>query len=334
MRDVAAVASVDPSVVSRILSGDERLAVRPETRRRVLDTIERLGYRPNVAARALKTAETLAIGMVIPDFANVAYAEIARGAEQRASELGYILLVASGRMQDRLPMLEGRVDGLLYAVATSDDHAAGRLPVRIPSLLVNRREPGLGPSIVGNDEECAVAAVQHLIELGHRRIAHIVAESAVDTGRRRLAGYLRAMRAAGLTASPTLTVPVALDEAGGYEATLELLQLEPRPTAIFVATARWGLGALAACDALGLAVPSDISIVAFSDLPIGRFMQPALTTVQLPLETMGRRAVEMLLELITGHEINDVIVDEPPHLTVRESTGPPPIDPASPRSPG
>jgi LacI family transcriptional regulator len=325
MRDVAAVASVDPSVVSRILSGDERLAVRPETRQRVLDTVERLGYRPNMAARALKTAQTMAIGMVIPDFANAAYAEIARGAEERASELGYILLLASGHMQDRLPMLEGRVDGLLYAIATSDARGPSRLPERIPSLLVNRREPGLGPSIVGNDEQCAVVAVRHLVGLGHRRIAHIVAESSVDTGRRRTAGYATAMQEAGLPVSPTPTGHAAFDEAGGYQATLELLRLDPRPTAIFVATARWALGALAACDELGLSVPADISIVAFSDLPIARYMHPALTTVQLPLVTMGRRAVEMLLERINGHEVEDAVVDDPPQLTVRASTGPPPV---------
>ena len=324
MRDVAAVANVDTSVVSRVLSGDQRLAVRPETRQRVLEAVARLGYRPNIAARTLKTAQTMAIGMVVPDFANAAYAEIARGAEQRAAELDYILLLASGSIQDRLPMLEGRIDGLLYAIATSDHSGPNRLPERIPSLLVNRREPGLGPSIVGNDEECAVVVMEYLIGLGHRRIAHIVAESAVDTGRRRTAGYLRAMSAAGLPVFPNLTAKASVDEAGGYQATLELLRRDSPPTAIFVATARWALGALAACDELGLSVPEDVSIVAFSDVPIARYMRPALTTVQLPLVTMGRLAVEMLLELMSGEDVEDAMVDDPPVLTVRASAGPPP----------
>ncbi len=324
MRDVAAVAGVDASVVSRVLSGDERLLVRPETRQRVLDAVERLGYRPNIAARMLKTARTMAIGMVIPDFANAAYAQIAHGAEQRAHELGYILLVASGTIQDRLPQLHGRVDGLLYAIATSDPSAPIRLPEGMPSLLVNRREPRLGPSIVGNDEACAVLATQHLIELGHRRIAHIVANVAVDTGRRRTAGYVRAMSEAGLPVAPDLAIETQFDERGGYEATLELLRRDPPPTAIFVATARWALGALAACDELGVRVPEDFSIVAFSDIPIGRFLHPALTTVQLPLVEMGDRAIDMLLRLVNGEQVEDVMLDDPPQLTVRASTGPPP----------
>jgi LacI family transcriptional regulator len=323
MRDVAAVAGVDTSVVSRVLSGDERLLVRPETRQRVLDTVARLGYRPNVAARMLKTSRAMAIGMVIPDFANVAYAEIARGAEQRASELGYILLLASGRIQDRLPMLQGRVDGLLYAIATSDPSIPMRLPEGMPSLLVNRREPGLGPSVVGNDEASAALATQHLIDLGHRRIAHIVANVAVDTGRRRTAGYARTMNAAGLPVPPELTIETSFDESGGYEATLELLRRDPRPTALFVATARWALGALAACEELGVEVPGDLSIVAFSDIPIARFLHPALTTVQLPLTTMGSRAVDMLLKLIDGEDVEDVMLDDEPQLTVRASTAPP-----------
>lgn len=325
MRDVAAVAGVDTSVVSRVLSGDERLAVRPETRQRVLDTVARLGYRPNVAARALKTAQTMAIGMVIPDFSNLAYGEIARGAEQRAAEFGYIVLVASGNIEARLPMLEGRVDGLLYAIATSDEGRGNRLPERMPSLLVNRREPGLGPSIIGNDDDCAAVATQHLIDLGHKRIAHFVAELSVDTTRRRTAGYLRAMAEAGLPVVPS--VPVAsFDETGGYEAALALMSQTPRPTAIFAATARWAHGAMAALEELELSVPGDVSIVTLSDLPMARFTRPALTTVQLPLVTMGSRAAEMIIKLINGEEVEDAVVDDPPQLLVRSSSGPPPAE--------
>ena len=323
MRDVAAVAGVDTSVVSRVLNGDERLAIRPETRERVLDAVTRLGYRPNLAARTLKTAQTMALGMVVPDFANAAYAEIARGAEQRASEFGYILLLASGNTQDRLPMLEGRIDGLLYAIATSDPRGPRRLPERIPSLLVNRREPGLGPSIVGNDEDCAELATQHLIDLGHRRIAHLVAEPSVDTSRRRAAGYRRAMSMAGLPVTGDLTVETSVDEGGGYHAALALMRSESPPTAIFVTTARWALGVLAACEEAGASVPEDVSIVAFSDVPIARYMHPALTTVQLPLVTMGAGAVDMLLQLIDGTNVDDVMVTDPPRLDVRASTAPP-----------
>jgi LacI family transcriptional regulator len=327
MRDVAAVAGVDISVVSRVLSGDERLVVRPETRERVLEAVTRLNYRPNIAARALKTARTMAIGMVVPDLANTAYTEIARGADERAAELGYTLLVASGRMQERLPTLEGRIDGLLYAVATSDSTAPHRLPEQIPSLLVNRREPGLGASIIANDEEGVALATQHLIDLGHTHIGLIVADFSVDTHRRRAAGYRRAMRAAGLPDASESILETAFDEAGGYEATLELLRREPRPTALFVArgpTVPWTLGALAACDELGVSVPDDLSLIVLSDVPIADYLRPAVTSLELPLATLGSRAIDQLLRLIDGEAVADAMVDEPPRLMVRETTAAPP----------
>lgn len=327
MRDVAAVAGVDISVVSRVLSGDERLVVRPETRERVLEAVRRLNYRPNVAARTLKTARTMAIGMVVPDLANTAYTEIARGAEQRAAEFGYILLVASGRTQERLPMLEGRIDGLLYAVATSGSTISQRIPEQIPSLLVNRREPGLGASIIANDEEGAALATQHLIDLGHTQIAQIVAEFSVDTHRRRAAGYRRAMRDAGLPDSSDVILETAFDEAGGYQATLELLRRRPRPTALFVArgpTVPWTLGALAACDEMGVSVPDDMSLIVLSDVPIADYLRPPLTSLELPLGTLGSRAIDLLLRLIDGEDVGDATVDEPPRLIIRGTTAAPP----------
>src|SRR5579859_3136367 len=120
IRDVAAAAGVDASVVSRVLSGDDRLSVKPETRQRVLDAVERLQYRPNRAARTLRTARTMALGLVVPDLANATYAEISRGADAEAAQHGYILLIAMGTLAERLHLLEGRVDGLLYAIATSE----------------------------------------------------------------------------------------------------------------------------------------------------------------------------------------------------------------------
>lgn len=324
MRDVAAVAGVDPSVVSRVLSGDERLSVRPETRRRVLDAVARLDYKPNTAARMLKTARAMAIGMVVPDLANAAYAEIARGAEERASESGYILLIASGRVYDRLEILEGRTDGLLYAIATSDNLEPARLPASMPSLLVNRREPGLGPSIVVDDEAAAALATEHLIALGHRRVAHVAGPRLADTSRRRLAGYMSAMNAAGAPVLPSHIVETRFDEAGGYEAASALLAADPRPTAVFVANTRAAIGALAACHAHGVQVPQDISIVGFDDVAPAPYLEPPLTTVRRPLSLMGARAVDMLVQLIDGEAVEDVLVDDPPELVRRASSAGPP----------
>ena len=155
IRDVAAAAGVDASVVSRVLSGDDRLSVKPETRQRVLDAVERLQYRPNRAARTLRTATTMALGIVVPDLANATYAEISRGAEAESARHGYILLIVMGSLFERLRLLEGRVDGLLYAIATSETLDRERIPEGPPSLLVNRHEPGMGPSVTVDDAGAA-----------------------------------------------------------------------------------------------------------------------------------------------------------------------------------
>jgi LacI family transcriptional regulator len=323
LRDIAAEAGVDTSVVSRVLSGDTRLSIRPETRQRVLETASRLKYRPNTAARTLKTARTMAIGMVVPDLANVNYATIARGADERAATAGYTLLVASGTASERLPDLHGRIDGLLVGMATTETPRLGDFGGGIPALLVNRREPCGIPSVTVDDAAGARLAVQHLLSLGHRRIAHVAGPQNADTARRRLHGYESALEAAGLDRLPELVAEASFDEAGGHVAATRLLRLEPHPTAIFVANVRAAIGALAAARRLGLRAPEDVSIVGFHDAPFASYLDPPLTTVRMPLAEMGHQAMDNLLAILGGGHVDDVMVATPPELAVRASSGPP-----------
>ena len=197
LRDVAEAAGVDTSIASRILSGDGALTVRPDTRQRVLEAASRLAYRPNTAARTLKTRKTMAIGMIVPELTNVAYATIALGADERASRAGYALLVATGSVRDRLDAIDGRIDGLLVGIATSETVRIGDLGGPLPTVLVNRHELLGLPSVTVDDEAGSALATEHLLSLGHRHIGHVAGPQNSDTGRRRLAGYERAMRAAG-----------------------------------------------------------------------------------------------------------------------------------------
>lgn len=320
LRDVAAAAGVDTSVVSRVLSGDRRLSIRPETRQRVLEAAARLQYRPNTAARALRTARTMAIGMVVPDLANVNYATIAQGAEERASTAGYALLVASGSATERLADLHGRIDGLLVGVATSETPRLGDFGGRLPALLVNRREPCGIPSVIVDDQAGAAIATEHLLTLGHRRLGHIAGPQNADTARRRLAGFRAALEAAGIELDPRAIAETSFDEAGGHVAAARLLRLDPRPTALFVANVRAAIGAMAAATRLGLRIPADISLVAFHDVPFASYLSPPLTTVRMPLQEMGRQAVDNLLALVGGGTVDDVMVGTPPELVVRSST--------------
>jgi LacI family transcriptional regulator len=320
LSDVAAAAGVDTSVVSRVLSGDRRLSIRPETRQRVLEAAARLQYRPNTAARALKTARTMAIGMVVPDLANVNYATIAQGAEERASTAGYALLVASGSVTERLADLHGRIDGLLVGMATSETPRLGDFGGRLPALLVNRREPCGIASVVVDDRAGAAIATEHLLTLGHRRLGHIAGPQNADTARRRLAGFRAALEAAGIEPDPQAIAETSFDEAGGHVAATRLLRLDPRPTALFVANVRAAIGAMAAASRLGLSIPDDLSLVGFHDAPFASFLSPPLTTVRMPLHEMGRQAVDHLLTLLGGEPVEDVMVGTPPELVVRSST--------------
>lgn len=323
IRDVAAAAGVDASVVSRVLSGDDRLSVKPETRQRVLDAVERLQYRPNRAARTLRTATTMALGIVVPDLANATYAEISRGAEAESARHGYILLIVMGSLFERLRLLEGRVDGLLYAIATSETLDRERIPEGPPSLLVNRHEPGMGPSVTVDDAGAARMATGYLADLGHRAIAHISGPPHTDTARRRAAGYSSELSDRGIAVPGQWIVASSFDEAGGYRAATELLTNDPRPTAIFVANTRAAIGAVAAAHALGIAIPRDLSIVGFDEIPIADYLQPPLTTLRRPLAQMGARAVQLLLELIEGGSVESEMLATPSELVVRGSTGPP-----------
>jgi LacI family transcriptional regulator len=323
LRDVAEAAGVDTSIASRILSGDGALTVRPDTRARVLEAASRLSYRPNTAARALKTRKTMAIGMIVPELNNVAYATIAMGADERASLAGYALLVATGAVRDRLDAIDGRIDGLLVGIATSETIRMGDLGGPLPTVLVNRHELLGLPSVTVDDETGCALGTEHLLALGHRHVGHVAGPQNSDTGRRRQAGYVRALRAAGIEPPSDWIVEASYDEAGGELAASRLLRANPLPTALFVANIRAAIGALAAARRLGLSVPEDLSLVGFHDAQVAGYLDPPLTTVKMPLREMGSAAVESLLALLEGRLVDDVRVAMPPELVVRASTAPP-----------
>jgi LacI family transcriptional regulator len=176
--DVARAAGVGASTASRVLNGDPTISIRPETRERIFRAARRLNYRPNAFARGLKLARTMTLGMVIPNLAYPVNAEIIRGAERRAAAAGYVILLAdaeefvqAGEAYQRL-LLERRVDGLLIASASTSEELLGELAEHgLPFVLVNRRVPRLGPSVTVDDALGMRLAVEHLVGLGHRRIA-------------------------------------------------------------------------------------------------------------------------------------------------------------------
>jgi LacI family transcriptional regulator len=323
LADVARLACVDPSVVSRVINEDDRLVIKPETRERVVQAIEELRYTPNAAARSLRTAQSGTFGLLIPDFTNPIYAEIIKGAEQAANTQDALLLTGTAladRPERYVRMLvSGQIEGLLLAsdrmspAAIESIVGTGR-----PIVSVNQRIPGIHRMILADDERASQMVVEHLVSLGHTRIAHIRGPRDSDTARRRLNGYRRALKAAGLTES--CIVGDGYTSEAGAAAMIKLISLRQRPTAVLVANVAAAVGALSAARRAGVRVPRDISVAAIHDLPLAGNLVPALTTVRMPLAEMGRRG--MLALFAQDAAGGRTVVREATELIIRESTGP------------
>ena len=329
LRDVAAVAQVDPSVVSRVLSGDPRLTITPETRRRVLDATKKLEYIPNIQARGFRLRRTWTIGFVLPDVSNPVYVQIVQGAQVRAQEKGYALALSSpldGQSVDltfaRL-LEQRRFDGLLVAsglIADSrmQDLAHGHAPV----VVVNRRVNGVDSSVIVDDAAGAKVATTHLLDLGHTKIAHIGGPTNVDTSIRRRSGFIAATKNHRI-ADPMVVDAGAYPPQAGYDAAMQILDAPHGITGIFAANVMLALGAIKAARARGRRVPDDLSVVALHDFPLAEFFEPPLTTVALPLRELGAAAVDMLHSRIEGAASEERMLAIPPRLIMRGSSARP-----------
>jgi LacI family transcriptional regulator len=324
--EVASSAGVSVATVSRVLNG--KGPVSEEARRRVLHAVEALGYVPHGGARSLSTRRTMNIGVLLPDVHGAFFSEIVRGIDLAARAAGYHILV-SGSHSDLaettavLQALHGRIDGLILLTAGIGAEWLRRtLPARLPVVLLhNSGEEGDRDSIRIDNRLGARLAADHLLDLGHRRIALICGPPGnVDADERRR-GFREALAARGLAAALDLELPGDFAEESGFRAGESLADLPHPPTAIFAANDAMAIGCLAALRGRGLRVPDDVSLAGFDDVPIARFLTPALTTVQVPIAEIGGRALDRLVEILTsGREAvkrHDVVT---PTLAVRAST--------------
>lgn len=330
LKELSQLAGVHPSTVARVLQNDPRQRVSEELRARILKLAQERQYRPNSVARSLRTKRSAVLGALIPDIANPFFASVLRGMEDAAAERDYSIILTNtddlpAREAAGLAMLRDRqVDGLLLATARRHDLAIERLAAeRVPFVLVNRHTDPITPNaVVPDDYAGACAAVEHLLSLGHSRIAHIAGSEDVSTGYLRRQGYLDTMRRHGAHVDPALLVPGSFREPGGYEAMRSLLALSDAPTAVFAVNDLAALGALHALADAGLRAPDDISVVGFNDLFHATHVTPQLTTMQVPHRAMGARAVERLLAMIIDGVWPESPLLLPATLIVRKSSGP------------
>ena len=326
IRDVARRADVSVASVSRVLTGAG--AVTEATRKRVMEAVEALQYVPHSGARSLSTSKTNTVGVILPDLFGEYFSELIRGMDLAARSLGYHLIVSSSHddaeeASAAIRSMRGRVDGLIVlsphlGAANLAANLAGRLPV----LLMNGGADAGRPSIVVDNHGGAVAAVEHLIATGRRRIAHIAGPAGNLEAEARLAGYLEAMAAAGL---PTTVVDGAFTKASGHEAGVQLAAMAPRPDGVFAANDNMAIGAMLALQEAGVRVPEDLAIVGFDDVPLAGLVHPGLTTLRINIAGMGRRALERLVNHIQSAGAADAdaaceVVR--PELVVRPSTNP------------
>jgi LacI family transcriptional regulator len=330
LRDVARVAGVDRSVVSRVINDDPGLSIRAETRTRIQAAVRQVGYVPNIAARSLRKAESGTLGLVIPDYANPVYAEIIAGAEARARESRHVLLTGSVRQQGGsveefvTTLGGGRVDALLLAGVRLDRPAVAVLERSgTPWLLLNSQQESIPWTVSLDDRWAAALGLGHLAELGHRRIAHLQGPARSDTARRRRDGYQQALEAHGLEFDPALLVRGDYTASGGRLAMQELLESGVEFSGVLAANVASALGAIHEAARQGVRVPAQVSVVCVNDLDLADYVQPSLTTVRMPLFELGRRGADLLLNA-DGRPPVHVVIREPIELVWRGSTGPPP----------
>lgn len=332
MSDVAAKAGVSTTTVSLVLSGKAGSQIPDVTKARVVEASRQLGYRTNTVARNLRRQTTDTIGLISDTIASTPYAGLMiHGADQAAAAADMTLMIVNTERDPAVEtraiesMLARQVDAIIYATMWHQLVQPPALLKEVHSVLLDAKSTDPSDSwVVPDDETGGYTGTAHLIAAGHRRIGYIHEVNPYPAQVERLAGHRRALEEYGIEADPALVATDKNDPFGGTAAAAHLLQLEQAPTAIQCYTDRMAMGAYRAVRRAGLTIPDDISIIGYDDQDqIAPWLDPPLTTVQLPHEAMGRWAVEHLLGVLSGATVGPRHERLECPLVVRDSVAPP-----------
>lgn len=322
IQDVAKAAGVSVSTVSRVLNNKDDVA--PDTYAKVQQVIRELGYTSSLAARSMRSRKTNVIGLVVPDLEQAFSIQIVKGVNRSIQTLGYDLLVYTGgnfsrdtwaaREQQYVSLLNGSIaDGTIVVTPT-----ASHFSTHFPLIAV---DPHLDttefPAIISTNRDGALAAMEYLISIGHKRIGFIGGRPDLISATRRLLGYKDGLQQAGLLCDPELIQIGDFTQETGYKCAQKLLVLPNRPTAIFAANDKSAIGVIEAAQDIGLQVPNDLSVVGFDNIEEAAYVQGGLTTVDQSIDQMGYIAAEMLVKLIQGIALDDNLYKIPTRLVVR-----------------
>ncbi|MGH3662537.1 MAG: LacI family DNA-binding transcriptional regulator [Micromonosporaceae bacterium] len=297
--DVAAAAGVSKSTVSRIL--DERLPRSDsETAQRVRRAAAELGYFRDVSAASLRRGKTMTVGVVVPRLTDTVMAMLYESLAHACLRAGQFAIVATTDDEpnaDRAAveaLLQRRVDGLVLSTARRDDDFPRELVARDVPYVLALRTDGHSPSSVGDDKLGGYLATRHLLDLGHRRVGLIAGPQHTSSARGRVEGYRQAMAEAGADVNPTWVVESTFGMESGAEAAAALMNLQPRPTAVFAVNDNTAIGALSTFEKRGLSVPQDISLVGYNDIPIVSRLSVPMTSVRVPFDQIAAATLELL----------------------------------------
>lgn len=325
IRDVSKLAGVSVATVSRVINQSGYVNI--ETEKKVRTAMETLSYRPSEIARSLAGKQTSTVALIVPDILNPFFPEIARSIERAANEHGYTVILCNSDDDEKreahyFSILEQKkIDGILLASYTIRPHQILELQKSVPVVIIDNRfaDHYAIPSFISKNKEGAVQAVQHLAELGCRRIAHICGPSGVVSAMDRLAGFEEECKRQGLY-HPSLIVKGDYHMEGGYRAAKELLARQPDTEAIFAGNDLMAAGALKALYEVNKSVPDEIKLIGFDGISLPLVI-PQLSTVAQPIGEMGRLAMEMLVRLIRKEPVPAEAQELDVTLSVRQSTG-------------
>lgn len=327
IKEVASKAGVSIATVSRVFNNSG--PVHDETRRRVREAAKQLRYTPSAIGRSLSTKRTDAIGLLLPDIYGEFFSEVIRGADQVAQQNRYHVLVSSSHnnkqaIEAAIQTMRGRVDGLIIMSPHIDAQTLhANLPKSLPAVLLNCHVEGDSFDSLNVDNLLgSYDMVRHLLEHGHRRVAVIKGPDQNYDAEERLRGYRRAVRENDADQSEQLEITGDFSEESGYDAAKRILGIVPRPTAVFASNDSMAIGALSALQEVGVRIPHEIALCGFDDIPISKYIKPALTTVHVPIDELGALAVKRVIQAVqekNDHEKQESKV--PTTLAIRESCG-------------
>lgn len=327
--DVANEAGVSFGTVSRVINND--VHVKEETRKRVLEAMQQLGFVANRQARSLAGGRSNSVGVLVPDLGTGYIGEIIRGIDAELSLTDVDLILYTTHRTARKEanyvanLAKGMVDGLLLVLPRSPADFIGTLTERnFPFVLIDHQGTGRDcPAVGATNWQGAYNATEYLIKLGHQRIGFITGSMDLGCAADRLEGYRSALRTHHLPDTSELIYEGTFFQPDGFAGASALLDLPVPPTAIFASNDVMAMGVMDAVRDRGLRVPADISIVGFDDIPQASLVRPALTTINQPLEKMGRVATQMLLDLLRLPDKEAGRIELPTELIIRDSCQPP-----------